>query len=111
MNDKERKFLMDIKLAISLIEDFCKEIESFDQYENDIKTKSAVERQLAIIGEAVSKFKQINSTDVFSKSREIVNFRNKIIHAYDGIDDSIIWAILITHVPVLKDEVESLLNK
>ena len=31
-------------------------IDEFVQYENDEKTKSAVERQLGILGEAVNKF-------------------------------------------------------
>ncbi|MDR1881519.1 MAG: hypothetical protein LBR26_01905 [Prevotella sp.] len=54
--DKAGKYLFDIQSAIALIESFIKDINSFDAYDSDLKTQSAVERQLAIIGEVVSKF-------------------------------------------------------
>ena len=44
------KFLMDISLSINLIEEFISDIDTFGDYEEDIKTQSAVERHLAIIG-------------------------------------------------------------
>ncbi|WP_205943657.1 HepT-like ribonuclease domain-containing protein [Pedobacter cryophilus] len=56
MTEKEKKFLADIEHSIELIESFIIEIKSFEQYSKDEKTKSAVERHLGIIGEAVNKF-------------------------------------------------------
>ena len=56
MTDQRKKYLSDINSALELIEDFVKNINSFTDYNNDIKTQSAVERQLGIIGEAVNKF-------------------------------------------------------
>ena len=55
MTDKAIKYLSDIQYAISLINDFLKNIEKFSYYQSDLKTQSAVERQLGIIGEAVNK--------------------------------------------------------
>lgn len=37
--------------------------------------------------------------------------RNRLIHSYDNLDDSIVWVILKKHIPVLKKEVEKELNK
>ena len=54
----EVKYLSDILRAIDLIDSFIADIESFEQYQLDFKTQSAVERQLGIVGEAVNKFKQ-----------------------------------------------------
>lgn len=54
MTEKGLKYLSDILMAINLIEDFTKEIADFKMYEQDRKTQSAVERQLAIIGEVKS---------------------------------------------------------
>ncbi len=48
--DKAGKYLYDIQHSISLIESFIAPINNFDDYLSDIKTQSAVERQLAIIG-------------------------------------------------------------
>ena len=56
MTDQRKKYLSDINSAIELIEDFVKNINSFTDYNNDIKTQSAVERQLGIIGEAVNNY-------------------------------------------------------
>lgn len=56
MTDQGKKYLSDIEQAIDLILDFTKSTTDFDEFKNDIKTQSAVERQLGIIGEAVSAF-------------------------------------------------------
>jgi len=50
MTEKNRKYFSDITIAIGLIEDFTIDITSFNDYENDKKTQSAVERQLVRVG-------------------------------------------------------------
>jgi uncharacterized protein with HEPN domain len=42
--------------------------------------------------------------------KQIVALRNRIIHAYDGIDNSIVWAILKRHISGLKNEIEQLVG-
>jgi uncharacterized protein with HEPN domain len=37
---------------------------------------------------------------------QINYFRNRIIHAFDSIDNSVIWAIIKNHLPNLKAEVQ-----
>lgn len=96
--------------SIEMVEEFLGTI-SFFEYQHDLKTKSAVERQLGIIGEAVNKFKNENTGTELSYSREIINFRNRLVHAYDSIDDSVVWAIKTNHLPKLKIEVSELLRK
>lgn len=64
-----------------------------------------MERQLGIIGEAVNKFESIHSELTLENSRKIVGFRNRLIHAYDAVDPSMIWAIIKRHLPPLKEEV------
>ncbi len=109
MTEQAKKYLFDILLAIDAIDEFLTGI-NYLQYENDLKTRSAVERQLVIIGEAVNKFNKIETQINLSNAREIINFRNRLVHAYDSIDDSIVWAIKINHLPELKNEIESILN-
>ena len=46
-----------------------------------------------------------------SDSRKIIDTRNRIIHGYDSVSDDIIWAIVVSHLPILKLEVEKLLNE
>ena len=109
MTERAKKYLFDILYAIEAIDEFLKDVD-FIKYQEDLKTKSAVERQLGIIGEAVNKFSKEDTSIELQNSREIVNFRNRIIHAYDSVDNSIVWAIKTNHLPILKSEIEKLLN-
>jgi uncharacterized protein with HEPN domain len=83
---------------------------SYEQYCNDMKTQSAVERQLAIIGEAVGKLKQENNDFVIGNAKQMIDFRNRLIHSYDSIDSSIVWMIIKRHIPLLKKEIENLMT-
>jgi uncharacterized protein with HEPN domain len=104
MTEKGRKYLSDIIQAIDLIEDFTKSISNYNEYLNDLKTQSAVERQLGIIGEAVNKFGILHPEISLEHARRIVGFRNRLIHAYDAIDSSMVWAIIKRHLIPLKEE-------
>ena len=81
-------------------------INNFDSYQSDLKTKSAVERQLGIIGEAVNQYSKLEERWGLSSTPQIVSFRNRLIHSYDKVDDSIVWVILKRHIPQLKVESE-----
>jgi uncharacterized protein with HEPN domain len=105
MTDQGNKYLTDILQAIDLIKTFTSGISDFDQYSSDLKTQSAVERQLGIIGEAVNKFEKIFPDTTLINARKIVGFRNRLIHAYDAVDPSIIWAIIKKHLDPLKAEI------
>lgn len=70
-----------------------------------------MERELEIIGEAVSNLLKINPDISISYARLIVDLRNKIIHAYDNVNDIIIWKVVMKDIPVLQKEVESFLSE
>ena len=105
MTEKGLKYLSDILRAIELIEEFTFSVADFEEYVGDQKTQSAVERQLGIIGEAVNKFEIIHPESSLENSRKIVGFRNRLIHAYDAVDPSMIWTIIKRYLPPLKEEV------
>lgn len=105
MMEKGLKYLHDILRAIELIEEFTSTITDFNAYINDLKTQSAVERQLGIIGEAVNKFDSIHPESSLEHSRKIVGLRNRLIHSYDSIDTSMVWVIIKRHLSPLKDEI------
>ncbi|MCW3787273.1 HepT-like ribonuclease domain-containing protein [Plebeiibacterium sediminum] len=109
MKEKSRKYLSDILRAIDLIESFVDDTNSFDEYQNDYKTQSAVERQLSIIGEAVNKFRQHCPDVDLENTKQIVGFRNRLIHAYDSIDNSIVWVIIKKYLAPLKKTVKEML--
>ncbi|MCC9165339.1 DUF86 domain-containing protein [Pontibacter sp. XAAS-A31] len=70
-----------------------------------MKTQSAVERQLSIIGEAVNRFDKLSQHTILDNARQIVGFRNRLIHAYDSMDNTIVWAILKRYLLPLKTTV------
>lgn len=106
MTGRSEKFLSDIKAAIDLIDDFLAPIEDFNEYVNDKKTQSAVERQLAIMGEAVNQYEKHNPEHSLTHAAQIISLRNRLIHAYDAVDNAIIWTIVKNHLAPLKQEVE-----
>lgn len=110
MTEKEKKFLSDIINSIELIENFTKDLKSFAEYEKDLKTKGAVERHLGIIGEAVNRFLKESKTNDLKNASQIISLRNRLIHSYDNVDDSIIWLIVTRYLRPLKDEVTKTLE-
>ena len=81
----------------------------FILYKGNKTIRRAVERELEIIGEAISKLLKINPTIEISYARLIVDLRNKVIHAYDNVNDAVIWKVIIKDIPVLQTEVDILL--
>jgi len=67
--------------------------------------QDAVERKLEIIGEAMNRLLKIDDSIPIRDSRRIVDLRNLIIHSYDNIDNAQIWAIIVNHLPKLKEDI------
>ena len=105
--DKSKKYLSDILIAIDLIEQLTVDTADFDVYQKDLKTQSAVERKLVIIGEALNKRKISDQNMKIENDKQIIGFRNRLVHSYDSIDNSIVWAILNRHLPRLKEEIKA----
>ncbi|HNX56816.1 MAG TPA: DUF86 domain-containing protein [Prolixibacteraceae bacterium] len=110
MDNRIKKYLFDIQLSISNVDNYIGEPRSFESFQNNQMLQDAVERNLEIIGEAMNQLLRINPEIQISNARRIVDARNKIIHGYDSVEPVNIWAIVINHLPKLKEEVEELLN-
>ncbi len=111
MDIRINSWLVDILQCIEEIFVFLGEKRDFNAYLTDIKTKKAVERNLEIIGEAVSRILNVDSDFNLNNAKNIIGTRNRIIHSYDNISDEIIWAIVCRELPDLKIQVEQLLNE
>lgn len=106
-----KSWLFNILSAIDEIESFFADTDiDLPSYQSDIRTKRAVERDLEIIGEAMSRILDRTDSITLSNARKIVDTRNRIIHGYDAVSDETILGIVITHIPTLKAEINSLLN-
>ncbi|MDE7438435.1 MAG: DUF86 domain-containing protein [Muribaculaceae bacterium] len=112
MDDPTTKYLRDILNSIENIELFCmSRPKEFRVFCEDICFRSAVQWEIAIIGEAMNRVLKINPDIPITDVRRIVNTRNFLIHGYDSLKPDLIWAIVVNHLALLKEEVLKLLNK
>ncbi len=111
MELKIKTWLQDINRSIEEIYNFLPSKRNFFEFQNDLKTKKAVERNLEIIGEALNRILNDKPNIKITDSRKIVDTRNRIIHGYDSVTEDVIWLIVIKYLPVLKKEVEELLQQ
>jgi uncharacterized protein with HEPN domain len=103
-------WLEDIQRSIEEIFDFLPEKRDFFEFQKDLKTRKAVERNLEIIGEALNRILKLEPEFPISDSRKIVDTRNRIIHGYDSVSEDVIWLIVNRYLPKLKMEVDKLLQ-
>lgn len=110
MKREAKKYLYDIQISINDIESFIADIHNFESFSNDRKTYSAVERQLIIIGEAIHKFRNLEPEFQINNIEKIYGLRNRLVHAYDSIDEATLYSIVKIHVPKLKEEIDKLIS-
>lgn len=108
MQHEIKKYLYDIKESISSIDEYFEGEKNFEKFKKNKILKRAIERELEIIGEATNRILKIDAGIEISEARRIVNLRNMVIHAYDSVDDIIIWGILSKDIPKLKKEIDNL---
>jgi uncharacterized protein with HEPN domain len=87
---EEKKLLLDIIDSINSIDEHLENKRILEEYLSSKTKRRAVEREIEIIGEAISKLLKINQNIPISYARIIVDLRNKVIHAYDSVDDILI---------------------
>ena len=112
MDDKIKKYLRDIHQSITEIEiAIGQRSREFDVFLNDFVFRKFVERNIEIIGEAMNRVLRISPDIKITSARKIVDTRNYVIHSYDSLIPEILWAIVINHLPLLKKEVNNLLEE
>ena len=110
MSVEEKKLMFDILESITSIDEHLDSKRVFSEYLANKTKRRAVERELEIIGEAVGKLLKINPAIDITYAKLIINLRNKIIHAYDSVDNEIIWRIIMKDIPLLEKEITLMIN-
>lgn len=103
-------WLEDIRKSVNEIYEFVPDTVSYSEFEKDLKTRKAVERNIGIIGEALNRILKVDPQINISDSRKIVDTRNRFIYGYDTITPDVLWLIIKKSLPTLKGEVEDLLK-
>jgi uncharacterized protein with HEPN domain len=106
------KFLWDVIDACDLIDHITSGV-GFDTYEIDPVARAAVERQFEIIAEALLRARRQDPRIVerITGFRQIIDFRNRVIHVYHLVDHRIVWGIIQEDLPLLRREVQALLDE
>ena len=109
MSDKHRSHLHyfeDIIRAITKIESYVSDI-TYDEFCQNPMMVDAVIRNFEIIGEAANKI----SSDIRDKYRQvewrqIIGFRNVLIHDYFEVDIEAVWDTIEKNIPILKKHIQ-----
>jgi len=102
-------FIRDIIKAMEDIENFVAG-KSLEELRGDEKTLSAVLWKLGIIGEAaknVPHHLRQKWSDIPWK--DMAGMRDRLIHAYFGIDYRLVWEAIQTRIPQVKPRLEAML--
>jgi uncharacterized protein with HEPN domain len=84
---------------------------SFADFDRDIVLRSAVERQFEIIGEALAQLVRIDAATAqkVPDLRQIIAFRNVLIHGYATVDPARVWRVIEDNLPPLRAALAALL--
>lgn len=110
MKHDDSLYLRHILDAIKRIESYLEGVTETDFLNNPL-VQDGVIRQIEIIGEAA---KQV-STPIKEKYsqvpwQDIGGMRDKLIHAYFGVDINTVWLTGQKDIPILKREIETILK-
>jgi uncharacterized protein with HEPN domain len=97
-----RVYLQDVVTAADAIRAFIAD-RSLDDYIADLMLRSAVERQLEILGDALARGLRLDPglQARLPASRGALDFRNVIAHEYDALAAATVWDIARNELPSL----------
>ena len=105
-----RDYLRDILDTIDLAQSFTADM-TLDQFQDDTRTSFAVIRALEIIGEATKNI----PTPIREQYPEIpwkgfTGMRDKLIHAYFGVNLEVVWDTIQQDLPQLRPVIAKILQ-
>lgn len=112
MADRRPKLLFDALSAITAARSFVLGV-SFEDYAKNLLLRSAVERQLEILGEACTRLANMDAAlfEHVPKARLAIGMRNRIIHGYDAIDDETVFLTVLQDLEPMSAQLQSWLDQ
>jgi len=106
----QRLCIKDILAAMESIEAFTEGM-TLRTFKADDKTASAVIRKLEIIGEAAKQVtEEVRTTYPEVPWKEMAGMRDRLIHAYFGVDYALVWATVKKRLPKVKAQIQKILQ-
>lgn len=105
-------FVWDVQFACRNVLDFVRQAD-FARFTSDILLRSAVERQLQNLGEALAQLARIDSALAAEVPghRQIIAFRNVLVHGYATLDLRVVWRVIEHDIPPLLAAADALLAR
>lgn len=109
MSDHKPAIILEDMLdAINVVMEYVDGI-THDDYIHDRKTRDAIYSNIMVLGEAAYRMPEYVRTQYSNiESQKMESTRNALVHAYDKIDDRIIWNIVTRILLDVKTKLESL---
>jgi uncharacterized protein with HEPN domain len=109
MPKRADKLLADIVLAAEAVLVFSAG-KTRQDLDTDLLLRSAIKRQLLIVGEAIRQLRDVDLSLVLqiSEYKRIIDFRNVLAHGYDVVSVDIIWQVVNDKLPVLLQETRAI---
>ena len=106
-----RKYLFDMLDSCRFLLELTAE-EDVERFTGDRAFRGAVERELQIIGEAMTQLRSLDSATAgrISESARIIGFRHVLVHGYDVLDPTVVWYVVKEKLPTLRVELEAMLG-
>jgi uncharacterized protein with HEPN domain len=110
MRPESAAFLWDVRNASARIADFVDGLDLVS-YSTDELRRSAVERQLEIIGEALNNLRRLDpdTAAAIPDLHRIIGLRNILAHGYAVVDDTVVWSAASARVPELVRTIDRML--
>ena len=107
MRRDPRKYLWDAREAAEAVRTFVSG-RTLENYLADLMLRSAVERQLGIVGEALGQLARHapEIAETIPDLSRVVAFRNLLVHGYAQIDDERVWAVVHENLPPLLSAID-----
>ncbi len=107
-----RAYLADVIDASDLIGQFITD-RDLEAYRSDPLIRSAVERQLGIVGAALDRLARTDPALAarISDIGTIIGFRSLLAHDYDVVRDEVVWETVTNDLPELAAEASGLLRE
>ncbi len=104
-------YLKDILEAMNDIEIFVEGM-SFENFQNDNKTTSAVIRKFEIMGEATKQIPdEIKQKYSEVPWKEMAGMRDRLIHLYFGVDYDLVWSTIKKRLPQVKIMIKKIIDE
>ena len=111
MKDEYLVYIQDIVEAMSRVRSFVTGMD-FEGFEQDIKTIYAVTRALEIIGKACKRIPdEIREQHPAIPWRAMAGMRDRLIHAYDDVNLTLVWETAHAHIPRLQSLFEQIIGR